>query len=97
MTIRDVLATFRTQEDGTVEYTLLAVLPRHGATQQAIDTVREWLGEIVLEVPASLGLAVGVDAYSDDRLSLAYLEASYGLSVSTLSWPPTVPGPVGEV
>jgi hypothetical protein len=30
-------------------------------------------------------------------VSLAYIEASYALSVSTVSWPAKKPGPIGEV
>ena len=94
--LRDVLATFRTVDDGT-EYTLVAVLPHSTATPQLIDEVRQWLAQVALEVPEVLGVPIDVEARTDRQVSLRFLEESYGLAVSTVSWPAREPGPVGEM
>lgn len=95
--VRDVLATFQTDGDGTVKYEIVAVLPHQTATPDLIRNTRQWLAEVALEVPDTLGQASDINAYPDDGVSLAYVEASFALSVSTLSWPARKPGPVGEV
>lgn len=94
--LRDVLATFRTVE-GESEYTLIAVLPHSTATPELLDRVRQWLAEVALEVPETLGRPVNIEARTDRQVSLAFLEESYGLAVSTLSWPVNEPGPIGAV
>lgn len=95
--VRDVLATFSRAQDGTAEYTLVAVVPHHTATQDpgVLDSTRLWLTDVTLAVPRSLGIATGVDAYPDSGISLSFLEGSYALAVSTVSWPENAPGPVG--
>lgn len=95
--VRDVLATFRTKADGGAEYTLVAVLPHRTATPAMIETTREWLSEAALEVPIALGHPMKIDAYPDDRISLAYVEESFSLDISSVSWPRNKPGPIGEV
>jgi hypothetical protein len=94
--LRDVLATFRTV-DGESEYTLIAVLPHATATPKLLDGVRQWLADVALEVPETLGRPVDIEARTDRQVSLAFIEESYGLAVSTLSWPVNEPGPVGAI
>lgn len=60
-----------------------------------VDTTRQWLSQIALAVSESLGLNTDVLALTDENVSLAFLESSYSLDVSTVSWPNTVPGPTG--
>jgi hypothetical protein len=93
---RDVLAQYW-DEDGVTKFTLVAVLPGgpHAANSNEVVDARAWLAESVRDVPAELGVAVSLDAYGDDTISLPYLEGSYGVDVTRLSWPPNKPGPTG--
>ena len=95
---RDILAQYW-DEDGVTKYTLLAVLPGgpYAATSDEVIEARTWLADAVRDVPADLGVAVSLDAYGDDAISLQYLEGSYSVDVSKLSWPPNKPGPIGTV
>ena len=97
--VRDILATFETAADGTVEFRLTAVIPHEQAEADPslLDDTREWLSKIALAVPEALGMSVDVVAVTDEQVSLAYLETSYSLDVSTVSWPNSEPGPVGAV
>lgn len=92
--LRDVLATFHTV-NGETEYTIVAVLPHATATAALLDEVRQWLSEVALEVPESLGRPVDVESRTDQQVSVSFLEESYGLAVSALSWPTSKPGPIG--
>jgi hypothetical protein len=95
---RDVLAQYW-DEDGVTKYSLVAVLPDgpHPEDSEAIADARRWLADSVRDVPAELGVAVLLDAYGDDAISLHYLEGSYSVDVTRLSWPPNTPGPTGAV
>lgn len=95
--VRDVLATFQTAADGKAEFTLVAVVPREHAAAEPLllDRTRDWLSHIALAVPEPLGLSTDVLALTDDEVSLAFLETSYPLDVSTVSWPNTGAGPTG--
>lgn len=95
---RDVLAQYW-DENGVTKYTLVAVLPngQHEANTDAVTDARTWLADSVRDVPAELGVAVSLDAYGDDTISLQYLEGSYSVDVTRLSWPPNKPGPTGAV
>lgn len=95
---RDVLAQYW-YEDGVTRYTLVAVLPGgpHDATSDDVVDARTWLANSVRDVPADVGVAVSLEAYGDDALTLQYLEGSYSVDVSKLSWPPNKPGPAGAV
>ncbi len=97
--VRDILATFDTAADGTVEFTLTAVVPREeaAADPNLVDRTRDWLSKIALAVPAALGLSVDIIAATDEQVSLAFLESAFSLDLSTISWPNTEPGPVGAV
>ena len=95
--VRDVLATFQTAADGKAEFTLVAVVPREHAAAEPLllDRTRDWLSHIALAVPEPLVLSTDVLALTDDEVSLAFLETSYPLDVSTVSWPNTGAGPTG--
>lgn len=97
--VRDILATFQTAEDGKIEFTLTAVVPRERAADdgELTDRTRDWLAEIALAVPEHLGLNTDVVACTDAEVSLAFVETSYSLDVTTVSWPNKEPGPVGDV
>lgn len=97
--VRDILATFVTATDGTIEYTLTAVVPREqaDADPELVNATRNWLSQIALSVPHRLGLTTDVVAVTDEQLSLAFLETSYSLDVTAVSWPNSEAGPVGAV
>ena len=97
--VRDILATFAIAEDSTVEFTLTAVIPHEqaDADPELVDTTRDWLSQIALSVPDRLGLSTDVIAVTDKQLSLAFLETSYSLDVTAVSWPNSEAGPVGAV
>jgi hypothetical protein len=95
---RDVLAQYW-DEDGVTKYTLVAVLPDgpHAPDSHEVADARTWLADSVRDVPGELGVAVSLDAYGDDTISLQYLEGSYSVDVTRLSWPPNKPGLTGAV
>lgn len=97
--VRDILATFATDAGGTVEFTLVAVVPGDAAAADPdlLDGTRDWLAKIALATPDTLGLSTDVLALTDEQVSLAFLETSYALDTSLVSWPNTGPGPVGAV
>jgi hypothetical protein len=93
--VRDILVRFAIREDGSVEYDLVAVTL--DSDPSLLATIEEWLTEVALEVPTSHGFPGRVTALSDDGVSLKYVEGSYSLDVAKVSWPQSVPGPVGAV
>lgn len=95
---RDVLGQFRRAGVQTM-YSLVAVLPGGGYAADAEEVVaaRTWLADAARAVPAELGTAASLDAYGDEDVSLGFVENSYSLDLSRLSWPPNNPGPVGNV
>lgn len=97
--VRDILATFETAKHGTVEFTLTAVVPRERASADPdlLPRTRDWLAAVALAVPSELGLNSDVVAVTDEEVSLAFLETSYSLDATTVSWPNKHPGPVGDV
>jgi len=95
--VRDVLATFRHADDGKTQYTLIAVLPSELASQEMVEKTRLWLSDIALNVSEEFGMATDVDARPDTAISLAFVENSYSLDVSAVSWPANTPGPTGKV
>jgi hypothetical protein len=97
LTVDEISGTHRT--DGVTEYTLVLVLPGrpYSAASDDIVDARTWLADSVRDVPADLGVAVSLDAYGDDAITLHYLEGSYSVDVSKLSWRPNKPGPAGAV
>lgn len=96
--LRDILAQFRTSSDGMTEYTLVAVVPsRNEVTDNSVMEIRVWLADITRAIPAELGTPILLEVYGDDVVSLRYIESSFSLDVSSLSWPQNSPGPVGQV
>ena len=97
--IRDILATFQRAHDGTFEFTLTAVVPRElaAADVDLLTATRDWLATIALAVPSGLGLGTDIEALTDEEVSLALVERSYSLDLTTVSWPNKDPGPVGDV
>lgn len=96
--VRDILATFDTADDGKIEFTLTAVVPHERAADddELLGGTREWLAGIALAVPSHLGLNTDVIACTDAEVSLAFVETSYSLDVTAVSWPTKEPGPVGD-
>lgn len=96
--VRDVFATFTTAEDGTSEFVLTAVLLHERAAEDdaLLTTTRDWLAGVALAVPKRLGMNVDIVAVTDEQVSLAFLETSYALDVTTVSWPNRTAGPVGD-
>jgi hypothetical protein len=97
--LRDVLAQFWTTDDGATRYSLVAVLPggQYNQDHPWVAETRSWLAAVALAVPDELGTAATLEAYGDDDVSLAYVEGSFSLDLSKLSWPSNAPGPVGTV
>lgn len=97
LAVRDVLAQFWIESDGSTAYALVAVLPGgpFAGNEEAVVIARQWLAEAALAVDADLGSAVDIHAYGDQEVALAYVEGSFSLDLSRLSWPPNTPGPVG--
>lgn len=97
--VRDILAAFQKAADGTIEFTLTAVVPRERAAADVglLLGTREWLASIALAVPSDLGLGIDIEALTDEEVSLAQVETSYSLDLTTVSWPNKEPGPIGDV
>lgn len=95
---RDVLAQYR-DGNGVTEFSLVAVIPggSYAPTSDEVIAARTWLADAVRDLPADLGVAASIDAYGDSDLTLEYLENSYSVDLSKLSWPPNHPGPSGAV
>lgn len=97
--VRDVLAQFWEEDDGTTGYQLTAVLPGgpYEDGDQIIATTRSWMARAVMEVDVELGSAKSIEVYGDEEVPLAFVEKSFSLDLSRLSWPSNAPGPSGAV
>jgi hypothetical protein len=96
--LRDILARFWTDEVGRPQFDLTALLPSDAAVNEAeIRRIRAWLYEVTEDLPETLGIGDDFSALSDAQISLARLEQSYSLDLSTISWPQNTPGPVGQI
>jgi hypothetical protein len=97
--LRDILATFEPGTDGVVGYRLVAVLPQAeaAADRELLAATRDWLAGVAMNVPERLGMPLDIEARTDGEVSLAFIERSFSLDVSQVSWPETSPGPVGAV
>lgn len=95
---RDVLAQYW-DDNGVAMCSLVAVIPGgpYAANSTKVVAARTWLADAVRDVPEELGVAASLDAYGDSDMTLQYLEASYSVDLSKLSWPPNEPGPSGAV
>lgn len=93
--VRDLLVTFQTDAEGQIFFELVGVLPS-SATDVEVEQVLDWLSSIALEIPETAGIAERIDARTDNQVSLAFVERSFVLDASSLSWPPNKVGPIGE-
>jgi hypothetical protein len=95
---RDVLAQFW-DDGGTTKYSLVAVIPggMFDDTSDEVTAARRWLADAARAVPAELGVAASLESYGDGDVTLEYLEGSYSIDLSRLSWPQNRPGPEGAV
>lgn len=94
--VRDILVQFGEARNGTTTFELVAVLPQ-GAPEEVRAEIETWLAEVALAVPATLAVASAFEVRGDDEISLAFIENSYSLDLSTVSWPRNVAGPVGAI
>jgi hypothetical protein len=88
--LRDVLMQF----DATLEpvrFSLFAVLEN----AEDRDAAREWLAEIAIAIPETLGIADELDAAAANGISLHLIETSYAADVAQLTWRPNAPDPEG--
>lgn len=92
---RDILVSFGDSADGQVTYELVAVLPA-SSTPDVRDEVLDWVSQVVLAIPEELGTATRVDARPDNQISIEFMERSFAVDVSSLSWPVNSPELVGE-
>ena len=93
--VRDVLASFNTGDDGQVEFELIAILPSP-SSEEVLRDVQDWISGIALEVPPEVGIGTRVEARPDEEVSLAFIEKSFVLDASSLTWPISPPGLSGE-
>ena len=88
--LRDVLMQFDQTRD-PIRFSLFAVLER----PEDRDVAREWLAEIAIAIPETLGVADQLDARAADGISLHLVETSYAADVAQLTWPRNNPEPQG--
>ncbi|MDA5282991.1 hypothetical protein [Streptomyces sp. Isolate_45] len=91
---RDILATFETTPMG-VSYEIIAVLPS-GSPEESRLEILDWISQVALEIPPELGIATRIDARPDTQISLEFIERSFALDASSLSWPVNSPDPTGK-
>lgn len=94
--IRDILVQFDVAANGTTSFELVAVVPQD-VPDGLRDDIETWLAEAALKVPPTLAVASAFDVRGDNEISLAFVEQSYSLDLSTVSWPRKTPGPVGAI
>lgn len=100
--VRDILVRYIDTESGGLTYELIAVLPElnsPGGEEAAEDTpnIEAWLTEIAMAIPPDLGVASRLDALPADRVSISFLEQSYAVDSSAVSWPRGGGPPVGVI
>jgi len=78
--VRDILVQF--VEDDPPRYKLFAVI----IDAADRDEIRLWLAEVARAVPAELGIADEFDAATADQTSLALIEASYAVDLTSVTW-----------
>lgn len=88
--LRDVLMQFD-EASTPVRFSLFAVLE----LPEDRDAAREWLAEIAMAIPTTLGIADELDARAADGISLHLVETSYAADVSQVTWRPNNPEPHG--
>jgi hypothetical protein len=94
--VRDVLVSFVEAADGGTLFDLVAILPADSGVREAERAeLEDWLAEICLDLPANLGIATLVRVASTAEVSIDFLENSYALDVSYVTWSGKGGGPVG--
>jgi hypothetical protein len=88
--LRDVLMQFD-ETPSPVRFSLFGVLER----PEDRDAAREWLAEVAMAIPSTLGIADELDARAAQGISLHLLETSYAADVAQLTWRPNNPEPQG--
>jgi hypothetical protein len=94
---RDVLVRFQTNNEGQTQYELVAVLADDKTDADTQNLTELWLAEISMAIPVDLGVALPFFALPPSEISLAYVEESFALDVTSVSWPFKNPGPQGAV
>jgi hypothetical protein len=96
--LRDVLVSFAEEDDQT-RFDLVGVLPADDIdlTDEDKDSLADWLAELCSDVPVALGVATGFQVLTADVVSLDFIERSYALDVSYVSWPSNGDGPIGSI
>lgn len=94
--VRDILVRFDVALNGTTTFELVAVLSAD-TSDDLRDETQTWLAEVALDVPATLAVPSSFEVRGDDEISLAFIENSYSLDLSTVSWPRNEAGPVGAI
>jgi hypothetical protein len=90
--VRDVLMQFDESETPPL-FSLYAVLDNDDDRSR----VEEWLGEIALAVPDTLGTPSQLQAATASRISLHLIETSYAADVTQVTWRSDQPDPEGAV
>jgi hypothetical protein len=94
--LRDVLVQFSEAEDGGVFFDLVAMLPSdHSMGSDDREALADWLAEVCLDFPTNLGTATGMVVLSSAEISLDFIERSYALDLSYITWPAKGGGPMG--
>jgi hypothetical protein len=94
--VRDVLVSFAQSDDGGCLFDLVAVLPSDwDLSEQERAELEDWLAEVCLNFPTDLGIAISIQAATTSEVSVDFLERSYTLDVSYVTWPAKGGGPVG--
>jgi hypothetical protein len=92
--VRDILVSFA-EADGTT-FDLVAVLPADSPLPlEERAGLEDWLSMICLEIPAHLGVPTDIRVASTAEISMDFLENSYSLDVSYVTWPAKGGGPHG--
>lgn len=95
--VRDVLVSFAQADDGGCLFDLVAMLPSDSAlTAEQRDELEDWLSEICLDLPTSLGVPTLIRVASTAEVSIDFLEHSYALDTSYVTWPAKGDGPRGS-
>jgi len=96
--VRDVLVAFATAADGGTLFDIVALLPAdEPATGEIRDELADWLADICMHMPTTLGVPTSVSVVTAAEVSLDFIEHSYALDLSFVTWPAKGGGPVGAI
>lgn len=91
--VRDVLMQFGPATDNPLRFSLWAIVQR----TEDREVIRDWLAEIALKVPSSLGVADELEAGTSSEIAFSVIENSYAADVRQLTWRPNEPEPEGAI